>query len=465
MLPLGFEVLPHGRGDGVHRRLDRHAAPSELCYYRVGPMVTLALDTEHTNDGDAAPSLSRRRWRSADVGGRLPARSPRRRSCPAALMEALARGGLPRRRTWTCSPWPSAPVRSPGCASASRRCRGWRVAARAAAHRRVGARGAGGVRRGRVRCRRRPLIAPWVDAWRGEVYAGAYRAGRALGPPVRRRSRAPARATSRARCCSSATAPRRTVRSSRRDWAIAAVSRATMTPRAGRRRSRGWRRRVPRAGERPGPARDRAALRAAPGRRAGPRCPPCRLSRSLLGGAVRAGATISTASCRSKKSRSPTRGRARCTPGSCRIREVCHIYVVRTPECRVAGFCAFWLVVDEVHVNNVALRPGLPGQGARHGADAARADRSPAAGRGPRDARGAGVQPGGAPVLRGDGLRGDRDAAALLHESGGRCADSLARTGREIRASSKRLEPAPALCYFAPGDPVARSPRERRVRP
>jgi tRNA threonylcarbamoyladenosine biosynthesis protein TsaB len=28
------------------------------------------------------------------------------------------------------------------------------------------------------------LIAPWVDAWRGEVYAGAYRSSRALGPPV-----------------------------------------------------------------------------------------------------------------------------------------------------------------------------------------------------------------------------------------------------------------------------------------
>jgi tRNA threonylcarbamoyladenosine biosynthesis protein TsaB len=28
------------------------------------------------------------------------------------------------------------------------------------------------------------LIAPWVDAWRGEIYAGAYRAGRALAPPV-----------------------------------------------------------------------------------------------------------------------------------------------------------------------------------------------------------------------------------------------------------------------------------------
>ena len=44
-------------------------------------------------------------------------------------------------------------------------------------------------------------------------------------------------------------------------------------------------------------------------------------------------------------------------------RTVCHIYVVRTPECRVAGFCAFWLVVDEIHINNVALRPAYRGQG------------------------------------------------------------------------------------------------------
>jgi [ribosomal protein S18]-alanine N-acetyltransferase len=44
-------------------------------------------------------------------------------------------------------------------------------------------------------------------------------------------------------------------------------------------------------------------------------------------------------------------------------RAVCHIYVVRTPEYTVAGFCAFWLVFDEIHINNVALRPGLRGQG------------------------------------------------------------------------------------------------------
>jgi [ribosomal protein S18]-alanine N-acetyltransferase len=44
-------------------------------------------------------------------------------------------------------------------------------------------------------------------------------------------------------------------------------------------------------------------------------------------------------------------------------RTVCHIYIVRTPECAVAGFCAFWLVFDEIHVNNVALRPQYRGRG------------------------------------------------------------------------------------------------------
>jgi len=44
-------------------------------------------------------------------------------------------------------------------------------------------------------------------------------------------------------------------------------------------------------------------------------------------------------------------------------RQVCHIYVVRTPEHRVAGFCAFWLVVDEIHINNVAIRPALRARG------------------------------------------------------------------------------------------------------
>jgi ribosomal-protein-alanine N-acetyltransferase len=44
-------------------------------------------------------------------------------------------------------------------------------------------------------------------------------------------------------------------------------------------------------------------------------------------------------------------------------RSVCHIFVVRTPDCPVAGFCAFWLVFDEIHINNLAIRPALRGRG------------------------------------------------------------------------------------------------------
>ena len=44
-------------------------------------------------------------------------------------------------------------------------------------------------------------------------------------------------------------------------------------------------------------------------------------------------------------------------------RSVCHIFIVRTPECPVAGFCACWLVFDEVHINNVAIRPTYRGMG------------------------------------------------------------------------------------------------------
>lgn len=43
--------------------------------------------------------------------------------------------------------------------------------------------------------------------------------------------------------------------------------------------------------------------------------------------------------------------------------EVCYVYVLRTPECPVAAFCAFWRVVDQIHINNLAVRPELRGQG------------------------------------------------------------------------------------------------------
>jgi len=43
--------------------------------------------------------------------------------------------------------------------------------------------------------------------------------------------------------------------------------------------------------------------------------------------------------------------------------DVCFIYVLRTPEYAVAAFCAFWLIVDQAHINNLAVRPELRGRG------------------------------------------------------------------------------------------------------
>ena len=43
--------------------------------------------------------------------------------------------------------------------------------------------------------------------------------------------------------------------------------------------------------------------------------------------------------------------------------DVCFIYVVRTADLPVAGFCAFWLVGDQAHINQLAIRPDLR----RHG--------------------------------------------------------------------------------------------------
>jgi [ribosomal protein S18]-alanine N-acetyltransferase len=44
-------------------------------------------------------------------------------------------------------------------------------------------------------------------------------------------------------------------------------------------------------------------------------------------------------------------------------RAVCHIYVARTATEPVIGFCAFWLVFEEIHINNLAVRPRFRGAG------------------------------------------------------------------------------------------------------
>jgi len=43
--------------------------------------------------------------------------------------------------------------------------------------------------------------------------------------------------------------------------------------------------------------------------------------------------------------------------------EVCYLFVLRTEHARVSGFCAFWHVADQVHINNLAIRPELRSRG------------------------------------------------------------------------------------------------------
>lgn len=43
--------------------------------------------------------------------------------------------------------------------------------------------------------------------------------------------------------------------------------------------------------------------------------------------------------------------------------DVCYVYVIRTDERPVAGFCAFWKVIDQIHINNLAIHPACRRQG------------------------------------------------------------------------------------------------------
>lgn len=43
--------------------------------------------------------------------------------------------------------------------------------------------------------------------------------------------------------------------------------------------------------------------------------------------------------------------------------DVCFVYVIRTTDRAVAGFCAFWKIIDQIHINNLAIHPGLRQRG------------------------------------------------------------------------------------------------------
>lgn len=43
--------------------------------------------------------------------------------------------------------------------------------------------------------------------------------------------------------------------------------------------------------------------------------------------------------------------------------EAARVYVLRTPERRVAAFCSCWWIVDELHINTVAVDEGMRRRG------------------------------------------------------------------------------------------------------
>jgi len=43
--------------------------------------------------------------------------------------------------------------------------------------------------------------------------------------------------------------------------------------------------------------------------------------------------------------------------------DVSFLYVLRAPDAGIVAFCSFWLVLDEVHINNLAVRGDFRGQG------------------------------------------------------------------------------------------------------
>jgi ribosomal-protein-alanine N-acetyltransferase len=44
-------------------------------------------------------------------------------------------------------------------------------------------------------------------------------------------------------------------------------------------------------------------------------------------------------------------------------RDTSRLHILRLPEVRVAGYIATWIVVDEVHINNIAVLPAYRGRG------------------------------------------------------------------------------------------------------
>ncbi len=107
--------------------------------------------------------------------------------------------------------------------------------------------------------------------------------------------------------------------------------------------------------------------------------------------------------------------------------DVSFLYVLRVPGEGVVAFCSFWLVLDEVHINNLAVRGDFRGRGVGTALLEHVIRRGEPRGR-PGHARGAALEcPGPAPV-RAPRVRSGGHPAELLRQPAGRCAYPMERS-------------------------------------
>ena len=433
MLALGVEILPHrrrGGGGGGHRRgaadswPARRAEPRQS-YYRVIPMIILALDTS-TRTGSCAV------LRGGDVLAELPgdASPTHAERLPGDLMAVLDRAGLraARRGGVRRGDGPRVVHRS-----ARRHCHDAGAGARRgpAARRRVaystrwrGPRPARGTDR---------RIATWVDAWRGEVFAALYEGVREVeGASVELPQAILARlgGTPTLFIGDGAAAHREAIGVAMGPHGgLAPVLEPPLAGIIGRLARAEIDARRP-----PGSRRHPAALRA-PARLWSWRGTPVSNADDarLLDGAVRRARRTSTASSRSRRSRSPTPGRGRCTSGSCRTaRSATSSWSARRPAASPgsarsgSSWTRFtsttWRSGPECRGRGLGTRlmRRVLAEGRRLGATRATLEV-----RASNDAA--------RRFYERLGFRGHRRAEAVLHESRGRRPDPVARAGKRHR--------------------------------
>ena len=121
-----------------------------------------------------------------------------------------------------------------------------------------------------------------------------------------------------------------------------------------------------------------------------------------------------------------------------------------TPSGRVVGFCSFWRVLDELHINNLAVLPGVPPPGRGVGAAGARARRGARGWAPARHAGGPALERCGAAALR--ALRVRRSPASAAATTRNPVEDALVLWREEPDAQPalrpcRELETSGSLCY------------------